>query len=136
MNSCIRVSTDRYHSKNKKKCQDRLTQLLLGREEKRSSRKPEDISEPEKMSGQSQKTLMKKRFHIPTGIEKPKKEISGLYGSKGSTPEHVSTECQYSEFMGLIHKNEIAINRKVLADLAMNHPMTFKAVVDKVKPKK
>ncbi|MFC2097873.1 50S ribosomal protein L20 [Bacteroidota bacterium] len=41
----------------------------------------------------------------------------------------------YSEFMGLIHKKEINLNRKVLADLAMNHPKTFKAIVDKVKPK-
>ena len=39
----------------------------------------------------------------------------------------------YSEFMGKINKNGIELNRKVLADLAMNHPKTFKAVVDKVK---
>ena len=39
----------------------------------------------------------------------------------------------YSEFMGKVHANGIELNRKVLADLAMNHPETFKAVVDKVK---
>jgi large subunit ribosomal protein L20 len=39
----------------------------------------------------------------------------------------------YSEFMGKVHKNGIELNRKVLADLAMNHPEAFKAVVDKVK---
>ena len=39
----------------------------------------------------------------------------------------------YSTFMGGISKKGIAINRKVLADLAMNHPKAFKAVVDKVK---
>ncbi len=39
----------------------------------------------------------------------------------------------YSKFMGLIHKAEVDINRKVLADLAMNHPEAFKAVVAKVK---
>ena len=39
----------------------------------------------------------------------------------------------YSEFMGKINKNGIELNRKVLADLAMNHPKTFKAVVDKIK---
>lgn len=39
----------------------------------------------------------------------------------------------YSAFMGLIKKNEIELNRKVLADLAMNHPEAFKAIVDKVK---
>ena len=39
----------------------------------------------------------------------------------------------YSRLMGALHKNEIEINRKVLADLAMNHPEAFKAIVDKVK---
>ena len=39
----------------------------------------------------------------------------------------------YSQFMGKVHANGIELNRKVLADLAMNHPETFKAVVDKVK---
>jgi large subunit ribosomal protein L20 len=39
----------------------------------------------------------------------------------------------YSQFMGMLKKNDIEINRKVLADLAMNHPDAFKAIVDKVK---
>jgi large subunit ribosomal protein L20 len=39
----------------------------------------------------------------------------------------------YSQFMGLLKKAEIDLNRKVLADLAMNHPEAFKAVVEKVK---
>ena len=39
----------------------------------------------------------------------------------------------YSEFMGKVHKNGVELNRKVLADLAMNHPEAFKAVVDRVK---
>ena len=39
----------------------------------------------------------------------------------------------YSQFMGLLKAKEIDIDRKVLADLAMNHPEAFKAVVDKVK---
>ena len=39
----------------------------------------------------------------------------------------------YSQFMGKIHANGIELNRKVLADLAMNHPDAFKAVVDKIK---
>lgn len=38
----------------------------------------------------------------------------------------------YSQFMGKLHKANIDLNRKVLADLAMNHPAAFKAVVDKV----
>ncbi|MEA3503919.1 MAG: 50S ribosomal protein L20 [Bacteroidota bacterium] len=39
----------------------------------------------------------------------------------------------YSKFMGLVHENNIELNRKVLADLAMNHPEAFKAVVDSVR---
>ena len=39
----------------------------------------------------------------------------------------------YSVFMGKLSKSGIALNRKVLADLAMNHPEAFKAVFDKVK---
>jgi len=39
----------------------------------------------------------------------------------------------YSQLMGAIHANNIELNRKVLADLAMNHPEAFKAVVDKVR---
>ena len=39
----------------------------------------------------------------------------------------------YSKLMGLIHKAGIEINRKVLADLAVNNPEAFKAIVEKVK---
>ena len=39
----------------------------------------------------------------------------------------------YSQFMGKLKNNGIELNRKVLADLAMNHPDAFKAVVDKIK---
>jgi large subunit ribosomal protein L20 len=39
----------------------------------------------------------------------------------------------YSQFMGRVKANNIDLNRKVLADLAMNHPDAFKAVVNKIK---
>ena len=39
----------------------------------------------------------------------------------------------YSQFMGACKKNNIELNRKVLADLAMNHPEAFLAVVNQVK---
>ena len=39
----------------------------------------------------------------------------------------------YSEFMGKLKKAGIDLNRKVLADLAMNHPDAFQAVVNKLK---
>ena len=39
----------------------------------------------------------------------------------------------YSKFIHLLKQADVDLNRKVLADLAMNHPDSFKAVVDKVK---
>ncbi len=39
----------------------------------------------------------------------------------------------YSKLMGALHKAGIEMNRKVLADLAMNHPEAFKAIVLKAK---
>lgn len=47
----------------------------------------------------------------------------------GSREEGMS----YSAFMGKVKSSGIELNRKVLADLAMNHPEAFKAVVNKVK---
>lgn len=39
----------------------------------------------------------------------------------------------YSQFMGAMKKSNIELNRKVLADLALNHPEAFTAIVEKVK---
>ena len=42
-------------------------------------------------------------------------------------------EMSYSEFIGKLDKKGITLNRKTLADLAMNHPEVFKAIVETVK---
>ena len=39
----------------------------------------------------------------------------------------------YSQFMGKVKANNIELNRKVLADLAMNHSDAFTAIVNKIK---
>lgn len=39
----------------------------------------------------------------------------------------------YSKLMGMLHKAGIEMNRKVLAELAMNHPEAFAAIVEKAK---
>ena len=39
----------------------------------------------------------------------------------------------YSQFIDKLNKAGIDMNRKTLADLAMNQPEAFKAIVDKVK---
>ena len=39
----------------------------------------------------------------------------------------------YSKFMGLLKEKDMKLNRKVLADLAMNHPEIFSKIVEEVK---
>lgn len=39
----------------------------------------------------------------------------------------------YSKFMHALKENDVELNRKVLADLAVNHPAAFSQIVDKVK---
>lgn len=39
----------------------------------------------------------------------------------------------YSVFMGQLKRKDVQLNRKVLADLAMNHPTAFEAIVNSVK---
>ena len=41
-------------------------------------------------------------------------------------------DMSYSQFIGNLDKKGIVLNRKTLADLAMNHPEAFKAIVEKV----
>jgi large subunit ribosomal protein L20 len=42
-------------------------------------------------------------------------------------------DMNYSQFIGALAKKDIQLNRKVLADLAMNNPQAFEAVVKIVK---
>lgn len=42
-------------------------------------------------------------------------------------------DLSYSQFMGLLSKKGIELNRKVLADLAMNDAVAFKAIVEAAK---
>ena len=39
----------------------------------------------------------------------------------------------YSQFMGKLAQNNVGLNRKVLADLAMNNPQAFEAIINSVK---
>jgi large subunit ribosomal protein L20 len=39
----------------------------------------------------------------------------------------------YSEFIGKLAKSNVGLNRKVLADLAMNNPKAFEAIINSVK---
>ncbi|HBF89083.1 MAG TPA: 50S ribosomal protein L20 [Bacteroidales bacterium] len=61
-----------------------------------------------------------------------KREFRGLWIQRINAATRVHG-MSYSAFMGKIHKNGIEINRKTLADLAMNNPQAFEAIVKAVK---
>ncbi len=61
-----------------------------------------------------------------------KREIRGLWIQRinaGARQNGMS----YSQLMGKLNEAGIELNRKVLADLALNHPEAFTAVVEKIK---
>ncbi len=61
-----------------------------------------------------------------------KREFRGLWIQRinaGARQHGIS----YSQLIGKLTTKNIGLNRKVLADLAMNHPEAFKAVIDTVK---
>ncbi len=45
----------------------------------------------------------------------------------------LDNEMSYSEFIGALKKKQIALDRKILADLALNNPKTFNRIVDAVR---
>ncbi|MDX2432802.1 MAG: 50S ribosomal protein L20 [Bacteroides sp.] len=63
--------------------------------------------------------------------KKKKSEFRALWIQRinAATREY---DMSYSEFMGKLSKAGIEMNRKVLADLAMNDPKAFEAIVKKV----
>lgn len=67
-----------------------------------------------------------------TGRKQKKRNFRSLWIQRinAGVREH---DMSYSQFMGKLKQNNIDLNRKVLADLALNHPEAFKAVVEKVK---
>jgi ribosomal protein L20 len=67
-----------------------------------------------------------------TVVEKRRKETSEPLGNAYQRWCQRARDVLLSVY-GALKKNNIELNRKVLADLAMNHPEAFKAVVDQVK---
>ena len=61
-----------------------------------------------------------------------KREFRGLWIQRINAAARLHG-MSYSVFMGKIHKNEIELSRKILADLAMNQPKAFDAVVKMLK---
>jgi large subunit ribosomal protein L20 len=70
--------------------------------------------------------------HAYSGRKQKKRSFRGMWIQRinaGARTHGMS----YSVFIGKVNKKGIKLNRKVLADLALNHPQAFKAVVDSVK---
>ena len=61
-----------------------------------------------------------------------KREFRGIWISRINAGARLHG-LSYSELMGKLKKADVELNRKVLADLAMNHPSAFEAIVNKVK---
>ena len=82
-----------------------------------------------KMANQA---VMKSLTYAYTGRKLKKRDFRSLWITR------ISAACKmngmnYSSFMHGLKVAGIEINRKVLADLAVNHPEAFKAIVAKVK---
>lgn len=67
-----------------------------------------------------------------TGRKQKKRNFRSLWIQRINAASRLNG-MSYSEFMGKASKNNIELNRKVLADLALNNPDAFKAIVDAVK---
>jgi large subunit ribosomal protein L20 len=61
-----------------------------------------------------------------------KREFRGIWIARINAGARIHG-LSYSELMGKLKKADVDLNRKVLADLAMNHPAAFEAIVNKVK---
>lgn len=67
-------------------------------------------------------------MHTVTAVTRS--ATSALFGFSVSTQLTRLYDMSYSQLMGALHKNGIEINRKVLADLAVNNADAFKAIVE------
>ncbi len=77
-------------------------------------------------------TLEKGWLHAYRGRKRKKGEFRKLWIQRINAATRAEG-ITYSDFMGRLKKKEIMLSRKVLADLAMNNPAAFKAIVDSVK---
>lgn len=70
--------------------------------------------------------------HAYAGRKQKKRSFRGMWIQRINAGARMHG-MSYSVFIGKVNKKGIKLNRKVLADLALNHPAAFKAVVDSIK---
>jgi large subunit ribosomal protein L20 len=75
---------------------------------------------------------MKAGLHAYEGRKNKKRDFRALWISRISAAlKALNPKNQYSRFIPGLKANNIQLDRKMLADMALNHPDVFKAVVDK-----
>ena len=65
-------------------------------------------------------------------VERKKRDMRSLWIQRinAAVGQH---DLSYSKFIGLLQKNNVKLNRKVLADMAMNDPKSFSEVLKTIK---
>ncbi len=86
-----------------------------------------------KIFKQAHQAWMKAGLHAYVGRKKKKRDYRALWIARISAAlKMISKEYKYSRFINALSKKQVKLNRKVLADLALNHEATFQAVVKEV----
>lgn len=86
-----------------------------------------------KIYKQANLAWMKAGLHAYEGRKNKKRDFRALWISRISAAlKLISPKNQYSRFIAGLKTNKVELDRKILADMALNHPETFKAVVNKV----
>lgn len=76
---------------------------------------------------------MKAGLHAYEGRKNKKRDYRALWIARISAAlKELNPKNQYSRFIAGLKANKVELDRKVLADMALNHPEAFKAVVAKV----
>jgi large subunit ribosomal protein L20 len=86
-----------------------------------------------KIFKQANQAWMKAGLHAYIGRKRKKRDYRALWISRISAAlKLLNKEFKYSRFINALSKKQVKLNRKVLADLALNHEATFEKVVKEV----
>jgi large subunit ribosomal protein L20 len=89
--------------------------------------------EEEKMFGQLQKNAFEKgMLYAYRDRRNKKRSFRSLWILRINAGARLYG-MSYSELINKIQEKNVLLNRKVLADMAMNHPDVFKAIIEKIK---
>jgi len=81
---------------------------------------------------QANEAAVKAGVHAYVDRRKKKRTMRGLWQIRISALA-TEKELSYSKLIGLLKKSKIELDRKILADLAVNNKKVFSAIVDKIK---